>query len=115
MLHPNQELTLDGFTIRYMVTIFYDQNRDDGEPSYKHKNRLDDARDWEITMGDDGGLCMKDLAGRRRTVDESGTRIRAGSTRPPDLPSDAYEILQRIKKDKASKGGASSSAAPATS
>ena len=75
MLHPNQELTLEGFTVRYMVTIFYDQNRDDGEPSYKHKNRLDDARDWEITMGDDGGLCKKDLAGRWRTVDESGTGI----------------------------------------
>ena len=25
--HPNEELTMEGFTIRYMVTIFYDQNR----------------------------------------------------------------------------------------
>ena len=113
MPHPNEELTMEGFTIRYMVTIFYDQNREDGAPSYKHKTRLDDARDWEITMGDDGGLRKKDLSGRWRKVDESGTGIRTGSTRPPGIPGDLHEILTKSKKSKASKGGASSSAVPA--
>ena len=49
-----------------------------------------------------------DFGGRWRTVDESGTGLRAGTSRPPDMPSDAYEYLQRGKP----KDTASSSAAP---
>ena len=49
-----------------------------------------------------------DFDGRWRTVDESGTGLRAGTTRPPDMPSDAYEYLKRGR----GKDPATSSAAP---
>ena len=83
---PTPLFTIEGFTVRYTVTLFYDRNREDGEPSYMHKSKKPDvACFWDITMADDGRLCKKDLGGRWRTVDESGTGVRAGSTRPPDI------------------------------
>ena len=111
---PTPAFTIEGFTIRYTVTIFYDQNREDGEPTYAHKSKLPDDRFWDITMGDDGRLRKKDLGGRWRTVDESGTGVRDGSTRPPDVPGDAYELLRKAKKDKGPDTPASSSAVPVT-
>ncbi len=48
------------------------------------------------------------FGGRWRTVDESGTGLRAGTSRPPDMPGEAYEYMQRGKP----KDPASSSAAP---
>ena len=54
-------------------------------------------------MTDEGKLCKMDFGGRWRTVDESGTGLRAGTSRLPNMPSDAYEYLQRGKsKDPAS-------------
>ena len=54
---PTPVFTIEGFTVRYTVTIFYDRNREDGEPTYVHKNKLPDDRFWDITMGDDGRWC----------------------------------------------------------
>ena len=48
-----------------------------------------------------------DFGGRWRTVDEAGTGLRAGTSRPPDMPSDAHEYRQRGKpKDPASSSSA---------
>ena len=51
-------------------------------------------------MGDDGRLRKKDMAGRWRILDESGTGIRIGSKRPPNIPGDAYSVLTRIKRER---------------
>ena len=86
--------TIEGFTVRYTVTIFYDLNGDDGAPTYLHKSKTT-ADETRISLTDEGRLCKLDLGGRWRTVDESGTGLRAGSTRPPDIPSDAYELRKK--------------------
>ena len=108
---PTQELTVEGCTLRYTVTIFYDKNKEDDTPTYVHKSKVEEDKSWtDITLADDGKLCRKDMAGRWRTVDESGTGCRAGSSRPPDIPADAFELLRRGRK----KDDPSSLAVPAT-
>ena len=108
---PIQEVTVEGFTLRYIITIFYDKNKEDDTPTYIHKSRVEEDKSWtDITLADDGRLCRKDMAGRWRTVDESGTGCRAGSTRPPDVPADAFEFLRRGHK----KDDPSSLAVPAS-
>ena len=67
--HPTLEFTIEGFTIRYIITIFYDQSREDGEPTYVHKSKVPEDRRWDITLADDGRLCKQDMAGRWKTVD----------------------------------------------
>ena len=92
-----------------MITMFYDKNKGPNTPTYVHKTKVSDDKKWtEITLTDEGRLCKMDFGGRWRTVDESGTGVRVGSTRPPDIPADAYEFLRRGKK----KDPATSSAAP---
>jgi hypothetical protein len=40
LLDPTQELTVEGCTLRYTVTIFYDKNKEDDTPTYIHKSRV---------------------------------------------------------------------------
>ena len=108
---PTTTFDIEGFSIRYMITVFYDKNKDTNTPTYVHKTKVTEDKKWTaITLTDEGRLCKMDFGGRWRTVDESGTEVRAGSTRPPDIPGDAYEFLRRGKK----KDPATSSAAPVT-
>ena len=107
--NANTPFSIDGFSIRYTITVFYDKNIIGDTPTYFHKTKVAEDRKWtSISLTDDGRLCKMDFGGRWRTVDESGTGLRAGTSRPPDMPSDAYEYLQRGKR----KDPASSSAAP---
>ena len=108
---PTTTFDIEGFSIRYMITVFYDKNKDTNTPTYVHQAKVTEDKKWTaITLTDEGRLCKMDFGGRSRTVDESGTGVRAGSTRPPDIPGDAYEFLRRGKK----KDPATSSAAPVT-
>ena len=59
----------------------------------------DDRHEFYISMGDDGRLRKKDMAGRWRIVDESGTGIRVRSKRPPNIPGDAYCVLTRTERE----------------
>ena len=64
------------------ATVFFDPKLE-GDGTYKHWSAVpEDRREFDISMGDDGRLRRKDMAGRWRIVDESGTGIRVGSKRP---------------------------------
>ena len=81
------------------ATVFYDP-KIGGDAPYKHWTAVpEDRREFEVSLGDDGRPRKKDMAGRWRTVDESGTGIRVGSKRPPDMPGDAYSVLTRIARE----------------
>jgi hypothetical protein len=81
------------------ATVFYD-SKIGGDAPYKHWPAIpEDRHEFEISLGDDGRLRKKDMARRWSTVDESGTGIRAGSKRPPDVPGDAYSVLTRIERE----------------
>ena len=55
------------------ATVFFDPKLG-GEEPYKHWSLTpEDRRQFVTTLGDDGRLRRKDMAGRWRTVDESGT------------------------------------------
>ena len=105
---PTEEFHFEGYAIRYVITVFYDKNGVDGSPTYV-PNKV--ADEYHITFAEDGRLCKQDLGGRWRTVDESGTGIRAGSSRPPNIPSDAHEFMRRSR---GSTDAAPSQAAPVT-
>ena len=86
-------MTIEGLTIRYAITIFYDKNKEGDIPTYVHRSKIEGEAPWtDITLADDGRLCLRDMGSRWRTVDESGTGCRAGSSRPPDIPADAYDV-----------------------
>ncbi len=57
--HPNLEFTIEGFTLRSTITIFYDKSREDGDPTYVHKNKMPEDRRWEITWRTMGNVANR--------------------------------------------------------
>ena len=101
LLDPSADLPLDSERVRYTVTLFYDQNKEPGKPTYPLRTVLPPDRVyWDISLMEDGRLCKQALGGRWRTVDESGTGIRAGSNRPPEVPRDAFSLMQKGTNNK---------------